>query len=117
MIPGATTYPDLATYPGTGASTLVTVTSTIGATCNYTFMPQANEDVTGLGVTVPAMIRDVVQPDPGASKTLSVTLDNRYKWDVDLQLENAAPIVFSGFNPGSGGDLLTLLAAQGWTAA
>jgi hypothetical protein len=45
---------------------------------------------------------------------LSVELDSNYLWDVYLTFRGAAPVTFEGFNPEAGGDLLTLLAAQGW---
>lgn len=47
--------------------------------------------------------------------TLTVTLDGSSLYDVQVRFSNAAPIEFHGFNPGSGGDLLALLAAQGYT--
>jgi len=96
---------------------LVTVSATLGVTCHYWFSPQAVESPSGSGITAPGIVHGYVTPETaGTTATLSVELDNAYAWDVRLSLENAPPVEFEGFQPGSGGDLLTLLAAQGWVA-
>lgn len=96
---------------------VVTVTLTIGATCHYWLTPQANEDITGLGVTVPSIVHGSIGPNSdGTSATLTLALDSSYHWNVALTFRNAPPVYFDGFQPGSGGDLLTLLAAQGWVS-
>jgi hypothetical protein len=95
----------------------VTVTSTIGASCHYWFTPQAIESPTGGGVTAPAIVHGAIYPNTdGTPATLSVALDAAYAWDVDLTFKNAPPVTFQGFQPGTGGDLLELLTAQGWVA-
>lgn len=94
---------------------VVTVTSTIAATCHYWLTPKAVEDTTGKGISVGDIVHGwVSQNADGTPATLSLQLDNAYMWDVLMDFRGAPPIVFSGFNPGSGGDFLTLLAAQGW---
>jgi hypothetical protein len=94
--------------------TAVTVTSTIRDTVNYWFCPKANEDITGLGVTVPPIIYGwFAENSDGSASTLTVVLDSSYSWDVELTFPNAPPVIFSGFHPGNG-DLLTQLSAQGW---
>lgn len=90
--------------------TAVTVTSPIGATCHYWFSPQAIE-ASSTGVTVPDIIQGWLQP----GQALSLSLDDAYLWDINMNFRNAPPIVFDGFAP-SDGDLLTLLSAQGWEA-
>ena len=60
-----------------------------------------------------------------ASGSLSVLVHNAggtcdiyaYLWDVSVTFRNAPPVVFEGLDVGDGGDLLTLLAAQGWQSA
>lgn len=88
---------------------MATITLTVTAQCHADFIPQGREDITGLGVAVADSIIGMVVTD-----TLSVDLDSGYLWDVCLRFRGASPIVFAGFNPEAGGDLLTLLAAQGW---
>jgi hypothetical protein len=90
---------------------MATITLTVSAQCHADFISQAREDITGLGVTVADSFIGMVVTD-----TLSVDLDSNYLWDVNLRFRGAAPILFEGFNPGAGGDLLTLLSAQGWVA-
>lgn len=91
---------------------LVTVTMPLDLTCHYWFWPQAVLSPSGAGAQAPSFqegfLYDGVTP-------LSVQLDNGYLWDVQLQFRNAEPVNFQGFQPGSGGELLTLLTAQGWT--
>lgn len=99
--------------------TVVNITSTIGTTCHYTFTPQAIVDVTGsnLGLTLPDIITSwVFEVTDNTPVQLTVPLDNAYTWDVYLRFQGAPPIIFPTFNPGNGGDLLTLLTAQGWVA-
>ena len=99
--------------------TVVNVTSTIGTTCHYTLIPQAIVDVTGtdLGVVLPDTVTGwVFETTDITPVVLTLTLDNAYIWDVYMRFQGASPIIFSTFAPGSGGDLLTLLNAQGWIA-
>lgn len=97
--------------------TVVQVTSTVGTTAHYFLVPEAIVDVTGsdLGITLPDIVNgwitEVVDNTP---LQLSLALDNAYLWDLNITFQGAPPIIFSGFNPGAGGDLLTLLYAQGW---
>ncbi len=96
----------------------VAVTMTVGATCHYWMAPVANESAGGLGVTAPNIVRGYLFPDAnGNPAAMSVQLDPAYLWEVRLAFRNAPPIRFDGFVPGSGGDLITLLTAQGWTPA
>lgn len=88
---------------------MATITLTVNAQCNADFIAQAREDITGLGVSIAAPIIGMLVTD-----NLSVDLDSNYVWDVYLRFRGAAPITFTGFNPGVGGDLLELMAAQGW---
>lgn len=95
--------------------TVVDVTLTLGATCHYWLTPRAAEDTSGAGITVPDIVHGWIAPDDdGTPASITWQLDSAYAWDVTLEMRNAPPVVFSGFEPGSGGDLLTLLAAQGW---
>lgn len=99
--------------------TVVNVTSTIGTTCHYWFTPQAIIDVTGsdLGIVLPDIVNGWTYETTDITPIQqSWALDNAYIWDVYLTFQGAPPIIFPTFNPGSGGDLLTLLAAQGWVA-
>lgn len=96
---------------------IVTVTSTIGTTCNYWFTPQAIVDVSGSGqgVVLPDIVQGwIYESADNTPVVLTLQLDNAYLWDVNMTFAGAAPIVFGTFAPGSGGDLLTLLSAQGW---
>jgi len=96
---------------------LVTITSTIGTTCQYWLTPHAAVSTTGAGVVVPDIVHGwLYETSDNTPVTLSVQLDNSYLWDISLHFENAPPIDFDGFVPGSGGDLLTLLTAQGWVS-
>lgn len=103
--------------------TAVTVSTELNGnvTAHWTFSPIATEDTsTGTGISVPGIVRGWANSEGDGTiiaNTLSVSLDNAYLWDVDINLRNAPPIRFYGFNPGSGGDLLELLSAQGWTSA
>lgn len=98
-------------------SAIVTVTLTVGTPCDYWVSPKAMEGVTGLGVVAPPIVHGSIAPDAtGTPVTLTMTLDNGFAWNVALDFRNAPPVYFEGFQPGSGGDLLTLLAAQGWQA-
>lgn len=90
---------------------LVTITMTVGATCDYLFLPQASESLTGSGVSSPEAVSGYLF----LGAPLSVQLDASYKWDVSLSFRNASPLSFQGFQPGAGGDLLTLMAAQGYS--
>jgi hypothetical protein len=95
--------------------TAVNVNLVVGATCHYWIAPEASESVSGLGVTVPDIVHGWIGENPdGSSATLTVQLDNSYTWDVNLEFRDAPPVYFDGFEPGNGGDLLTLLTAQGW---
>lgn len=100
--------------------TTVNITAALsGVTAHYVFTPQAIEDITSdTGITAPDIIRGWANPEAsnsgGIPQSINVALDNAYTWDVDISFRNAPPIVFSGFSPGDGGDLLTLLAEQGW---
>lgn len=92
----------------------VTVTCQVGTTVHYWFAPKADEDTTGLGITVPDIVYGWTDANiDGSPSTLSVTLDSAYSWDVRLEMRDAAPVIFDGFMP-EAGDLLTQLAAQGW---
>ena len=94
----------------------VTVISTIAATCHYWFSPQAKEDTSGAGVTVPNIVYGwVAQNSDGTPATLSLDLDDSYTWGVEMRFRNAPPVIFEGFQP-SDGDLLTQLSAQGWVS-
>lgn len=94
---------------------VVNVTFTTNLTCSYWITPEANQDITGLGVTAPSIVQGYV-PDWDTPQTVTLALDNGYMWDVRVDFQNSLPVRWLGFNPGSGGDLFTLLAAQGWTS-
>lgn len=92
-----------------------TVTLTVSTTCHFWFSPKAIEDVNGLGVTTPDIVHGWSDGTPDTPSVISVILDDGYEWDVHLSFRNAPPVDFEGLAPGAGGDLLTLLSAQGWT--
>jgi hypothetical protein len=98
----------------TPAGGTVTITSAVTDSCHFWFTPKANVSTTGNGVTVPPIQYGYLFPVDGTDPMLSVELDPAYTWDIDIRFRNAPPVIFEGFNPGSGGDLLTLLSAQGW---
>ena len=93
----------------------VTVTATLGTTCHYWFTPQATISFTGAGLNrldiVHGYSAEVTDQTPAA---VVFTLDDSALWDVRLDLQGAAPVVFDGLNVAGGGDLFTLLNAQGW---
>lgn len=91
----------------------VTVTLTTSITCSYWLVPKAIEDITGLGISAPDIVQGFI-PGYDTPQTVDLTLDDSYLYDVRVDFQNAAPIRFFGFQP-SAGDLLTELAAQGWT--
>jgi hypothetical protein len=94
---------------------VVSVTLTVQATCHYWLYPQASVDLTGLGISLPDIVNgQVIEPADETASQLVLELDNSYLWNVDLRFLNAPPILFDGFAPGTGGDLLVLLTAQGW---
>lgn len=94
----------------------VTITSSVTSSCHFWFTPKAIQSGTGDGVTVPPIEYGFLFPTDGTDPELSVDLDPAYVWDIDIRFRNAPPIIFDGFEPGSGGDLLTLLSAQGWVS-
>jgi len=95
---------------------VVSVTLTVQATCHYWVSPQASVSLTGGGISLPDIVSgQVIEPADETASQLVLELDNSYLWNVDLRFLNAAPVVFDGFAPGTGGDLLTLLTAQGWS--
>lgn len=89
----------------------VSITMTVGIQGSFFFLPQAAIDLTGAGITAPAPINGSLP----STAPLDIQMDAAYLWDIYIQFKNADPIAFEGFNPGAGGDLLTLLSAQGWT--
>ena len=94
--------------------TTVAVTMTVGVTTRYWMAPVADQSTTGSGVTAPDIVQGYIYPADGATSQMSVQLDPGYDWDVRVSFRNAPPVYFDGFAPGSGGDLLELLTAQGW---
>jgi hypothetical protein len=96
---------------------VVTVSTTVQTTCHYWVSPKAIESTTGAGVELPAIVNGVVIPTAQGTPTpLSLSLDNTFTWNVSLDFRGAPPVYFEGFAPGAGGDLLTLLTAQGWVS-
>ena len=92
-----------------------TVTVTVGTTCNYWALPQANLDTAGsTGITVPGILSGVLFGTASAPLVLTLSLDNAYLWDIYLDFLNAEAIELKSFNPLTGGDLLALAASQGW---
>lgn len=96
---------------------VVTVSLTIGTTCYYWLTPQASVDtVGGTGLIVGDIISgSVSEPADLTPVVQDFLMDNSFAWDLRLDFRNASPIEFYGFLPGSGGDMLELLTAQGWT--
>lgn len=93
----------------------VNVTMTVRTTVHYDFTAQALESTSGQGILVPSPVFGWLGTDAlGNPQVLTVALDNSYSWTVNIRAKGAPPVYFEGFQPGSGGDLLTLLAAQGW---
>lgn len=92
----------------------VTVTLPIAGTCNYVVTPNAVEGTNGQGVVIPDTLRGAVNQSEHETNTLSLDLDNAFTWDVAITFRGAPPILFEGFQPSNGGDLLTLLSSQGW---
>jgi hypothetical protein len=99
-----------------GTALMVTVTITSSAFLNYWLTPQGMEDITGLGIELPQMIHGSSSPGADGSSTLtSISLNESFAWDVNIELRGVPPIRFEGLRFSAGGDLLELLAAQGWT--
>lgn len=99
---------------------LVTVTCSVGTTSHYWLSPRAVLDTaSGLGIELPVggiQHGWVTVALNGSPTVLSLQLDNSFLYDVRIESRNAPPIFFDGFNPETGGDLLELLAAQGWVS-
>ena len=96
---------------------VVGVTLTVQATCHYWISPQASVSLTGSGLSLPDIVSgQAIEPADETASDLVLELDNSYLWNVDLRFLNAPPILFDGFAPGQGGDLLELLTQQGWVA-
>jgi hypothetical protein len=94
---------------------VVNVTLTVQTTCHYWVTPQASVSSSGGGVKLPDIISGYVsEPADQTASVLALELDNGYLWNVDLRFLGAAPVLFDGFAPGAGGDLLVLLGQQGW---
>ncbi len=95
---------------------VVNVTLSAAATVHYWLQPQANIDLTtGTGVEVPNIVHGWSTQVDTQIPEITFVLDADFKWDIHLEFRGAAPIDFFGFQPGAGGDLLEMLAAQGYT--
>jgi hypothetical protein len=91
----------------------VTVTATLGTTCNYWITPEPVWNTSGSGLELPLGIQSGYV---SAGDVLTLDLDNSTSWDVYMEFQGAAPVIFPGLNVTGGGDLFELLAAQGWTS-
>lgn len=81
------------------------------STCDYWFQSVAVQG-TGTGSTEGG----VVHGRQYGAGSVSTTLDDSITWDLRIDFQNAPPVIFHGLNVSGGGDLFTLLAAQGWSS-
>lgn len=87
-----------------------TVTFTTSGAAAWAFIPKAVENVDGFKTETTVVGYDAVGGDQ------SVTLDDAFPWDVEINFQNAPPVHFQGLSVLGGGNLYTLLSAQGWTS-
>lgn len=92
---------------------LVTVTATIGATCHYWLTPQPVVSLTGNGLSVLDIVHGFADGHD-SPVALSFSLEDSARWDIHLAFEGAPPVEFTGLDVSGGGDLFSLLTAQGW---
>lgn len=111
--------------------TAVNVTLTTSATTHYWIAPEATiTAATANDINVPDTLMGFVSNGAIGNgvygsddnlfsdawpTTLTFPLDDSVLWDLNITFRGAPPIVFQGLNVSGGGDLITLLEAQGWT--
>lgn len=95
----------------------VTVTAKLGATCHYWLTPNPVLNLSGQGLNVLDIVHGwSAEASDQTPTTVTLTLDDSATWNVRMEFRGAPPVVFVGLNVSGGGDLFSLLSAQGWTS-
>lgn len=101
------------------ATVPVTITSN-AANIHYGIFPTPVIDLTGNGVESDTSHWGYINPwqdntGDGETTTQTVNLNPILTYTVAMDIEGSPSIIFSGFQPGTGGDIFEMLTAQGWT--